>query len=160
MATQSLPIPSAKTREHIQSRVIARVPSMRIVTIVFGTLLILLFWLHFILVMDTISTNRQIQIGLQELEQEKRAQEAARRAIGIAGSQQSMQIRAEQWEYGNGEQLYLIVPQALSQPSGAVPDGEAPAPTTTTGESSPIQASLGEVVIGDSESWLESETKP
>lgn len=161
MASQSLPIPLAKTKEHIQSRVIARVPSMRIVAVVFVTLLILLFWLHFILAMDIVSTNRQIQIMSQEIEQEKRKHAGYRSEIGTTGSQGYLQIRAEADEYEYGEPVYLIIPQSHTQPNSATNNGEATDPTTTTtGELPPIQASFGEIVIGDPELWSESEAKP
>jgi hypothetical protein len=161
MASQSVPIPLAKTKEHIQSRVIARVPSMRTVAIVFATLLILLFWLHFILAMDIISTNRQIRIMSQEIEQEKRKHAAFQSKIGTIGSQRNMQERAEDSEYEYREPLYLVVPETHAQPNSAMNDGQAPDSTTiTSGELPPIQASLGVIVIGDSGLWSESEKQP
>lgn len=111
MASQPLPMPAVQAAERVQKQLYSRTIPVRTVVAVFGALLILFAWLHFVLALQIASTNRQIYEESQELARVERHNAVRLLRIAEAESPQNLEQRAIQVEYRPQQPRYLMVKQ-------------------------------------------------
>lgn len=161
MASQSLPIPLPKVHERTQAHLATHAPSLKVVFIAFVALLILFLWLHLILAEDIATTGREIQTQTEVLHGLERDIAVLQRRIAEPESQHIMSQRAEQAEYELRKPIYVTVSRPLSKPEGEAAREGMQLPTNGTASgASPIQASLGDILVRESDIRSESEVTP
>lgn len=156
MASQSLPIPVPQTKTWMRAgaRAINRVLPLWTVVAILAALLILFGWLHLILALQVVSTNRAIQEGTQVLDKIERSQAIIVREIAEARSPERLEDRALQEGFQAHQPVYLIVQQDLDATgTGVDPEEGARADASASGAPpATARTTLLEAVVTEADS--------
>lgn len=151
MASHSLPIPFPQAQERTRAPATSRIPSLWTAVVIFVALLILFGWLHLIVALQIASTNREIQIITQEMDDMERQNAILLRQIAEAESPILLEKRLLLGGYQTKEPVYLLLSESAA---GDAMDGDAergylPPVVTDAQTAASRSPSLLETVIGD-----------